>query len=111
MQNIFRLFRKKPENTVSLVGKWKLVRSEGAVDAGAEGVSIVFTNDGKLIYTIHEVNKDQIMNLTYEILGNKLITDQPSHPRKERTEFSVEPNGQLLLKYPGAKTWFERVNE
>jgi len=57
------------------------------------------------------MGEEQIMNLTYEVSGNKLITDQPSHPKKERTEFSIESNGQLLLRYPGSKTWFERINE
>jgi len=50
------------------------------------------------------------MNLTYQVSGNILITDQPSYPKVEQTKFSFDPNGQLVLRYPGAKAWFERVD-
>ena len=69
---------------------------------------MVFTNDGKLIYSIHEGDRTQVMNLVYEVSGDQIITDQPSNPRKEVTKFYFEPNGILVLDYQGEKTRFAR---
>jgi hypothetical protein len=67
------------------------------------------TDDGKLIYTVNEHEKSEIINLIYKVNGNVLITDQPSKPKKEKTKFSFEANGQLLLQYGNSKSWFKRV--
>jgi hypothetical protein len=69
---------------------------------------MVFTNDGKLIYSIHTGGKTQVTNMTYEVSGDQIITDQPSNPRKEITRFYFEPSGILVLYYQGEKTRFMR---
>lgn len=106
---MLKFWKKKSHHASALIGEWKLVRSEGSAHVGVEGVTIVFTDDGKLIYTIHESDKKQIINLIYHVSGNVLLTDQPSHPKVERTTFDFELNGQLVLNYSGGKTWFERI--
>ena len=69
---------------------------------------MVFTNDGKLIYSIHTGGKTQVINMVYEVSGDQIITDQPSSPRREVSKFSFEPNGILVLDYNGEKTRFIR---
>ncbi len=91
-----------------LIGHWRLTRSHGEIDLGEEGVTLDFDDAGNLTYTIYESDKQQIMELTYEIDDNYLITDQPSHPQRERTSFVFE-NGLLLLDYGSSKAWFKRV--
>jgi hypothetical protein len=63
-------------------------------------VSLLFEPDGKLLYTIHLPNRKQIMRLLYRVDGSWLITDQPSSPREERTEFIFAQDGRLVLKNP-----------
>jgi hypothetical protein len=61
-------------------------------------VSLRFEKDGALVYTVHLPNKEQIMRLTYRLDGNMLVTDQPSSPREERTEFFFTSDGRLAVK-------------
>jgi len=69
---------------------------------------MVFTNDGKLIYSIHTGDKTRIINMVYEGSGDQIITDQPSSPRREITKFSFDPSGILVLDYNGEKARFTR---
>ena len=58
-------------------------------------VKLHFTEDGQLIYTILGEEKDQKIFLTYRVENNVLITDQPSDPREERTNFRITEDGKL----------------
>jgi len=87
---------------LSLIGRWR------QVGPAADESTMVFTNDGKLIYSIHTSDKTQVINLVYEVSGDRIITDQPSNPRKEITRFSFEPSGILVLDHEGDKTRFMR---
>jgi len=78
------------------------------MDVG-EGVTMTFTDDGKLVYVIHQKDSKQIMNLVYKVEGNRLVTNQPSHAQEETTKFSFDAAGLLMLDYDGSKTWFGRV--
>ena len=86
----------------NLIGRWSQV---GPV---ADESTMVFTNDGKLIYSIHTGDKTQVINMVYEISGDQIITDQPSNPRTETSKFYFEPSGILVIDYQGEKTRFRR---
>jgi hypothetical protein len=60
------------------LGKWQLVKSDGDIDVG-EGVTMTLTDDGKLVYVIHQGDSDEIMHLVFRVVGNCLVTNQPSH--------------------------------
>ena len=90
------------------MGRWKLFKDEGATEIG-DGVTMTFTEDGKLVYVIHEKDSKQIMNLVFRVDGNHLITNQPSQPQEEKTKFSFDAEGNLILDYDGNKSWFTRV--
>ena len=73
------------------------------------GVTMTFTEDGKLVYVIHQKDSKQIMNLVFRVEGNHLVTNQSSHPQEETTTFSFDSEGNLILDYDGSKSWFTRV--
>ena len=90
------------------MGRWKLFKDEGAMEV-SDGVTMTFTEDGKLIYVIHQKDSKQIMNLVFRVDGIHLITNQPSQQQEEKTKFSFDAAGNLVLDYDGNKSWFTRV--
>jgi hypothetical protein len=72
--------------------------------------TIEFREDGFLKYTIHGYETDEVILLSYRIDGNQLITDQPSKPKTERTEFSFSDDGLLLLYFDGVPSLYRRVD-
>jgi hypothetical protein len=89
-------------NDWSLLGKWS---SESGND---DVTTLEFTEDGQLVYTICGAEKDQKIFLTYRVENNSLVTDQPSHPREERTPFSFTEDGKLALIYEGQRELYIR---
>lgn len=65
-----------------------------------------FTEDGQLIYRLLGEHKEQKMFLTYRVEDNVLITDQPSHPREERTKFQITEEDKL--EQEGSNGWTSR---
>jgi hypothetical protein len=94
-----------------LVGSWRTDPSDLRSLKAYGDVSLRFERNGKLTYTVHLKDKDQIIQLTYRVEGNCLMTDQPSAPREERVEFSIAPDGRLVLHNPppSAPTFYVRA--
>ena len=93
-----------------LNGHWKLIRSEGNIDT-AEAIYLDIYPDGTLIYSIEDKGKTQIIQLSWRAENQQLVTDQPSAPREERTDFSFDQNGLLMLKTPENISWFQRTEK
>ena len=93
-----------------LLGLWRTDPNDGWSMREYGDVSLRFEKEGKLVYTVHLPKKDQIMLLTYRTDGHWLVTDQPSSPREERSEFSFTSDGRLALKSapPAPPTFFVR---
>ena len=70
---------------------------------------MAFTSDGKLVYSIHDGDKIQVIHMVYEVSDNQIITDQPSSPRREISNFLFETNSILVLDYNGEKIRFKRM--
>jgi hypothetical protein len=87
----------------SLIGKWL------SEPGGGEDTALEFMEGGRLDYTIHGVEKDQKIFLTYRVENNTLITDQPSHPREERTPFILTEDGKLVLVYGDQRSTYIRA--
>jgi hypothetical protein len=68
-----------------------------------------FGSDGSLQYSIKLPDRTQIMNLTYAVSGDVIISNQPSAPGEERTRFTLEADGRLELDHGGTRSWFEKV--
>jgi hypothetical protein len=71
-------------------------------------ISLEFKANGELIYTIHSAIKDEIIVMAYEIKGSLLITDQPSSPKKEETEFKMISEDRLELFFGGERSIYVR---
>ena len=71
-------------------------------------ISMEFKANGELIYTMHSAIKDEIIVMTYEIKGSLLITDQPSYPKKEETEFKMISKDRLELFFGGDRSFYVR---
>jgi len=68
-----------------------------------------FRRDGSLTYTVPGDKREGKIFLTYEVEGNVLITDQPSEPRKEETQFRLTDDGKLVLIRDGQESKFIRA--
>ena len=83
-----------------IIGTWKADSLDSATIKNYGNAILQFCENGELIYTmIDEIAEHQIF-LTYEVDGSKLITDQPSHPQREETEFVLTQN-RLELNFDG----------
>jgi hypothetical protein len=91
-----------------LVGGWVVAPDDPRTVQRLGNVSLEFSADGRLTYTIHCADKDQIMYLTYSVGDGILYTNQPSAPHEERTEFSIEGN-KLILMFAGQRSAFIRL--
>jgi hypothetical protein len=92
-----------------LIGTWKSDPSDAARNGVYGDVTLKFGLDGTLLYTIHEAERDQVMRLTYRTEPGVILTDQPSQPRPERTEYEFTHDGALVLAFRGRKTRYIRV--
>jgi len=94
-----------------LFGEWELVRTDAVPADVGEGVRMRFTPDGALDFAFLGPEKDQIVRMVFKVRGRRIITDQPSHPRIEESEYSIEPNGLLSLYRSDATWWFRKLEE
>ena len=84
--------------TQQLLGPWRTDPSDAWSLREYGDVSLHFSEKGKLTYKVHLANKEQIMHLRYRVERTTLITDQPSAPHEERTEFLFTPDGRLAVR-------------
>jgi hypothetical protein len=94
-----------------LVGKWRSDPEDPEAISEYGDVSLDFLPNGGLTYTVRAEGKREIMLLTYRVEGDVLITDQPSHPKEERTRFEIKPCGKLVLLYEHRPSTYVRVDD
>ncbi|MCW5967907.1 MAG: hypothetical protein KIT57_05300 [Blastocatellales bacterium] len=82
-----------------LIGEWIIDPTDCESIKKYGIVSMKFKENGQLIYRNHFAGETKIMLLTYRIQGDLLITNQPSAPREEQTNYSITPEGKLVLLY------------
>jgi hypothetical protein len=88
----------------ALLGKWI---SDNA-DRSGQYSTLEFRSDGRLYYTSYIGDKCQKIFLTYHVENEFIVTDQPSHPRQERTSFVLTEDGRLELTYRGEKSSYTK---
>jgi hypothetical protein len=94
---------------MSLVGAWVVDETDAQALTDLGNVLLEFGESNGLLYTIRGQDKDQIIKLWYQIEGSTIVTDQPSAPRIERTQFSVGDDGVLTLAFGGVPYRFVRA--
>jgi len=92
-----------PEAQIKLYGCWHLVRS-----VAQDPVEIEFTPNGEIFYSVESNHHWSIIKLTYKVEKNIIISDQPSHPQEQRTNFKIEKDGTLILELNGDTTRYHR---
>jgi hypothetical protein len=92
-----------------LHGRWEIVRTDDPSMELDEGVELQFSPDGSLKYVIKQAGSRQVMNLTYEVQGSEIISNQPSAPAENRTKYAFSDDGQLVLELHGARSWCRRI--
>jgi hypothetical protein len=95
---------------MALAGAWVVDRSDKRALAELGDVLLEFSTDGSLTYVVRGAEKNQIINLTYRVDGNMIVTDQPSAPREERTAFELSDAGILTLAFGGVPYRFQKYN-
>ncbi|MDQ2930834.1 MAG: hypothetical protein M3Y05_08490 [Gemmatimonadota bacterium] len=63
-----------------------------------------FFTDGLLMYTSRSSGATVVMELTYQVEGDWLVTNQPSHPREDRVQFSIDSVDRLIVR-EGSEPW------
>jgi hypothetical protein len=94
---------------MNLSGAWIVDKRDAQALANLGDVLLEFDESGGLRYTIREHDKRQIINLQYRVEGSTIVTDQPSAPRVERTQFSFAEDGVLTLAFGGVPYRFVRA--
>lgn len=94
--------------SASLLGCWVLNGSPNGIDAG-ERVEMKLEPSRRMIYGVLENGRWQLMILSYRVEGNLIISNQPSTPGEERTEFSFSGPDTLNLEQPGNVSSFRRI--
>jgi len=78
---------------------WETDSSDAATVEQYGNVRMHFFESGNLTYTICSDTVDQVIRLTYTIEGNTITTQQPSAPREEKTQYTIEADGRLALTH------------
>jgi hypothetical protein len=92
----------------NLIGIWNSDETDETTQKTLGKVTMTFTEDGKLIYDIVEGDKQQRMNMVYNVQGDTIISDQPSRPQEQRTHYEIKNSDKLILDFEGEKTVFNR---
>lgn len=96
-------------NNEIILGKWK-INPEDALSINMYGnVIMEFRDSGELIYTVYNGQTEQRIFMTFRIKGNLIITNQPSSPGPEETEFNLLSPNDLELKFGGISSRYKRV--
>jgi len=92
-----------------LIGVWEL-EPDDVTSLNLYGKMILqFKKNGDLIYNIYEGDKIQKVLLTYDTKDNIIITDQPSSPKKEKTEYQFLSKTRLKLYMNGVESTFKKI--
>jgi len=91
------------------IGTWKIDPGDHRSIEAYGNVTMEFNSIGRLRYIIHTEEKEQIMLLTYEVDGDRLITDQPSAPRIETCRFEFVSDDKLILFSDGFGSTYIRL--
>jgi len=98
-----KLFGKKDIDD-RLFGKWTTDKNGKLTVDFLGDVTMTFTTKGELIYEIKEDDRLQIINMIFWTEDNYIISDQPTHPKKEKTKYSFGTADSLILEFEGQTT-------
>lgn len=92
-----------------LIGRWRSDASDPVTQASIGDSIQEFFPGGLLMYATRQNGQMAVMELTYRLENNWLITDQPSAPHEQRMLVSIDSDGRLLLGPSEERTIFLRA--
>ena len=92
----------------TLVGRWVIDPADSHAIEAFRQASLNVREDGSLTYSTLQEGRIQTMFLTYRVVGDELVTDQPSARREERTQFRITQDGRLVLTFGSVQSTFRR---
>ncbi|HMQ70621.1 MAG TPA: hypothetical protein PKA90_16675 [Ignavibacteria bacterium] len=92
-----------------ILGEWHSDLNDLFTREEIGDVAIIFYDNGQLIYKIKNENKTQVIEMTYKLISNEIISNQPSHPQMEKTIIDSLSDDVLILNYNGRRTRFFRL--
>ncbi len=101
-------FDRRAKRARDLIGRWAVDPTDVSAEAALGEVILEFDDRGNLIYIIKDDEKDQVILMTYQIDGRRIITDQPSHPSPQATDFELAGD-RLMLAFEGVPSKFVRT--
>ena len=87
-----------------LLGRWKAETGSPYHVAVQE-----FFPNGMLLYATRQGGQTAVLELTYRVDGQYLVTNQPSAPREERTRILIDDAGRLVVGEGNSATTFVRA--
>lgn len=94
--------------TPTLVGAWQVDPADAATLNAFGNVEMQFDERGNLRYVVKGREADQIILMTYKVEGDEILSDQPSHPRPQRSKYLLGTDGSLTIYFDGRATRFIR---
>ena len=85
------------------MGEWRQVTPP----TGSDQIFLTFEPEDRLTYTV-EGETTQHFFLTWKVVGNTIISDQPSAPREDVTPFHFESLSRLVLERGDERYVYER---
>jgi hypothetical protein len=95
----------------NLVGCWQLDNEDAEARDRYGKTVIVFGGNGVLTYEVDVgAGRKQVANLVYRVEADGvLVTDQPSAPSEQRTQYELDAKGRLVLDWRGKKSRYVRI--
>jgi hypothetical protein len=94
----------------SIIGTWEIDPGDVKSLKLYGNIAVEFKSNGELVYNTYSEGKVQKTFLVYKIKENLIITDQPSSPKLEETEFRILSNGKLQLYFNQEESTFIKAS-
>jgi hypothetical protein len=82
-----------------LLGAWETEIGDLVAKKAVGRARMEFYPDGTSAYIAIEGERRQVIRLTYSVVGDKLVTDQPAYLNPQETRFEI--SGQFLHLFYG----------
>lgn len=93
-----------------IIGIWELVAEVPASGSPIEKHTCEFKKNGELIMTYYGLEKKSLIFLTYEIQGEYLVTDQPSHPDIQKSLLNLSKQA-LEIESDEGKAFYKKRSQ
>ncbi len=104
-----QLFTKKQIDS-RILGVWETDPDDAQTLRNFGKNRMTFSSDGRLVYDAFVGIKIQRMNLVFYTENGWIISNQPSHPREERTKYYFDGASKLIVELGGDKAKYIRVS-